>query len=193
MTRLALSHDADVMVVDGNEIGPEGTIPERLALLLQSSPCDVALLAGSAPLPFADRLPSCSPGASTTGQQRSLEHGSPPACPHAFCSSASAVVTATRAGSSPRPRSPSSRSSASISSPCSQMRDATARWWQRVRPRWSSWGCRHAGDERASGRRGAPSSSAVSSTLVVHRGARPGGLAPREQLTRFTWSIAAGG
>ncbi len=34
---------------------------------------------------------------------------------------------------------------------------------------------------------------AVSPTLVVHRGARPGGLAPREQLTRYTWTIAAGG
>ncbi len=34
---------------------------------------------------------------------------------------------------------------------------------------------------------------AVSPTLLVHRGARPGGLAPREQLTRYTWTIAAGG
>ena len=57
MTRLALSHDADVMVVDAvDEIGPDGTFPEHLALLLQSSPCDVALLAGAAPLPFADRI-----------------------------------------------------------------------------------------------------------------------------------------
>ena len=35
--------------------------------------------------------------------------------------------------------------------------------------------------------------AAASPTILVHRGARPGGLAPREQLTRFTWTIAAGG
>jgi hypothetical protein len=33
--------------------------------------------------------------------------------------------------------------------------------------------------------------AAGSPTLVVHRGARPGGLAPREKLTRFTWTIAS--
>ena len=34
--------------------------------------------------------------------------------------------------------------------------------------------------------------ASAASTIVVHRGARPGGLAPREQLTRFTWTIASG-
>jgi hypothetical protein len=29
-------------------------------------------------------------------------------------------------------------------------------------------------------------------TLIVRRGLRPGGLAPREGLTRFTWSLAPG-
>ena len=28
-------------------------------------------------------------------------------------------------------------------------------------------------------------------TLIVRRGLRPGGLAPRESLTRFTWSLTA--
>jgi hypothetical protein len=28
--------------------------------------------------------------------------------------------------------------------------------------------------------------------LVVHRGIRPSGLAPRESATRFTWSLAGG-
>ena len=35
--------------------------------------------------------------------------------------------------------------------------------------------------------------AAVSPSLVVHRGARPGGLAPHEGLTRYTWTIAPGG
>jgi DNA-binding SARP family transcriptional activator len=30
-------------------------------------------------------------------------------------------------------------------------------------------------------------------TLIVRRGLRPGGLAPRESLTRFTWTMASGG
>ena len=29
-------------------------------------------------------------------------------------------------------------------------------------------------------------------TVFVRRGPRPGGLAPREALTRFTWSLTAG-
>ena len=57
VARLALTHDADVMVVDAlGEIGPDGAVSEDLALLLERSPCDVALLAGSAPLPFADGI-----------------------------------------------------------------------------------------------------------------------------------------
>ena len=55
MARLALTHDADVMVVDA-ELGAEGSVPEDLALLLERSPCDVALLAGSAPPSFADGI-----------------------------------------------------------------------------------------------------------------------------------------
>ena len=33
--------------------------------------------------------------------------------------------------------------------------------------------------------------TATAPTLIVHRGPRPGGLAPRESRTRFTWSIEA--
>jgi DNA-binding SARP family transcriptional activator len=40
--------------------------------------------------------------------------------------------------------------------------------------------------------RGALTASATPPTLLVRRGLRPGGLAPRESLTRFTWSIRPG-
>jgi hypothetical protein len=33
--------------------------------------------------------------------------------------------------------------------------------------------------------------SARQPVVLVHRGLRPGGLAPRESATRFTWSIDA--
>src|SRR5206468_1752479 len=40
--------------------------------------------------------------------------------------------------------------------------------------------------------RGALTASATPPTLLVRRGLRPGGLAPRESLTRFTWSLRPG-
>jgi hypothetical protein len=50
-------------------------------------------------------------------------------------------------------------------------------------PRWRSEGL---GDAR--GKLVADASCPV---LVVHRGLRPSGIAPRDTMTRFTWSIAA--
>jgi DNA-binding SARP family transcriptional activator len=40
--------------------------------------------------------------------------------------------------------------------------------------------------------RGALTATATPPTLLVRRGLRPGGLAPRESLTRFTWSLRPG-
>jgi DNA-binding SARP family transcriptional activator len=53
-----------------------------------------------------------------------------------------------------------------------------------ITERWRSEGL---GPVRAALARGARST-----TLLVRRGIRPGGLAPRERLTQFTWSLAAG-
>ena len=39
--------------------------------------------------------------------------------------------------------------------------------------------------------RGALAARAAPATVLVRRGMRPGGLAPRESLTRFTWSLAS--
>jgi hypothetical protein len=52
-----------------------------------------------------------------------------------------------------------------------------------ISPRWRQDGIGHA--RRALVRDARPA------TLLVHGGLRPGGLAPRESRTRFTWSIAA--
>ena len=51
-------------------------------------------------------------------------------------------------------------------------------------PRWRREGL--GASRRALVAAGAP-------TLIVYRGARPGGLAPRDRLTRFTWSLAGAG
>ncbi|HEY1593826.1 MAG TPA: AfsR/SARP family transcriptional regulator [Thermoleophilaceae bacterium] len=51
-------------------------------------------------------------------------------------------------------------------------------------PRWRQEGLGEA--------RGALARGAAAPLLVVHRGLRPSGIAPRESATRFTWSIAGG-
>jgi DNA-binding SARP family transcriptional activator len=121
MARLALTHDADLTVVDRlGEIAADGSIPEELP--------------------------------------RSSERGSPPARLRGSSSSGSgAAMEATRAGCSPRPPSRSSRSWASTSSRCSQMRDPTPSFPPPDPPAWSSWGSRRAGGGTASASRGARS------------------------------------
>ena len=57
-------------------------------------------------------------------------------------------------------------------------------------PGCSSSGCRRGGTYEGLGpARLALARQATPPTLFVHRGLRPGGLAPPAALTRFTWSI----
>ena len=51
--RLALTHEADTTVVDApRDLARDGVVPDAIALMLERSPCDVALLTGSAPPTF---------------------------------------------------------------------------------------------------------------------------------------------
>ena len=137
---------------------------------------------------------SCrSAAASTTGPRSSLAHGSHlRAEPRCDCSERRRMhnaVGATRAGCSPMRRSRCSASSASTLAPClpSRRRMASS---LRSRTRHSSLlESRRAGAARGSARRAGRSSGGPSPVLLVHRGLRPGGLAPRESRTRFSWSI----
>lgn len=195
MARLALTHDADVMAVGGlGEIGSDGSISEGLALLLERSPCDVALLTGSAPLPFADGLAVLFAGG---------EHDWAAAELGAWLA-AGASARLQLIGVRGRDGTDASRLLASASIAIQQVVGidvepvladagpegvATAAGSAGVAvmglsPRWRREGL---GASRRT------LLAAGSPALVVHRGARPGGLAPREQLTRFTWTIAAGG
>ena len=194
MTRLALSHDAEVMVVDAvDEIGPDGTFPEHLALLLQSSPCDVALLAGAAPLPFADRIAVVFAGGEHDWAAAELGAW--------LAAGASArlqlIGVRGREGDASRLLASASIAIQQVvgidiepvladAGPDGAVLAASGAGVVVVglSPRWRREGL---------GKSRQALLAAGSSTLVVHRGARPGGLAPREQLTRFTWSIAAGG
>ena len=99
-----------------------------------------------------------------------------------------AAAAATRAACSPTPRSPSSGSSTSRRRRCSPIRTSSSRpsptrAWSSVgiSPRW-----RHEGIGAA---RRALVRDARPPVLLVHRGPRPGLLAPRESRTRFTWTL----
>ena len=194
MARLALTHDADVTVVD--RLGSsQPTDPSRRTW----RSCSSGHRATSHCSPERHRCPSrtasrsCSRAAITTGRPRSSERGSPPARPRGSSSSASGAATEADA----------SRLLASASIAIQQvvgvdvepvLADAGPDGLVAaagsagvvvvgLSPRWRREGL---GESRRA------LLAAGSPTLVVHRGARPGGLAPREQLTRFTWTIAGG-
>ena len=196
MARLALTHDADLMVVDGREeIASDGSVSESLALVLERSPCHVAVLAGSPPLPFADGVAVLFAGGDhdwaaaelgawlAAGASAPLRligvRGRDGGDASRLLASASIAIqqvvrawTSSRCSPMPGPRRPACRSRL----PGRDGRGTLAPLRRGPRP-----GCRDA------------LLAAGSPTLVVHRGARPGGLAPREQLTRFTWTIAGAG
>jgi DNA-binding SARP family transcriptional activator len=195
MARLALTHDADLTVADRlGEIAADGSIPEKLALLLEQSPCDVALLAGAAPLPFADGIAVVFAGG---------EHDWAAAELGAWLA-AGASAPLQLVGVRGRDGSDASRLLASASIAIQQvvgvdvepvLADAGADGLVSaagsagvvvvgLSARWRRDGL---GESRRA------LLAAVPPSILVHRGARPGGLAPREQLTRFTWTIAAGG
>jgi hypothetical protein len=181
------------MVVDGNEIGPDGTIPQRLALMLQSSPCDVALLAGSAPLPFADCIAVVFAGGEhdwaaaelgawlAAGMSAPLQligfRGRDGDASRLLASASIAIQQVVGIDIEPVLADAGGDGVLEAASGAGVVVVGLS-------PRWRREGL---GTSRQA------LLAAVSSTLVVHRGKRPGGLAPREQLTRFTWSIAVGG
>ena len=193
--RLALAHDADVMVVDAvGEIAPDGLASEDMAILLERSPCDVALLAGAAQLTFADGIAVMFAGGDHDWAAAEL----------GAWLAAGADAPLRLIGVRGREGADASRLLASASIVIQQvvgidvepvladagpdgLVEAAREAGVTVVGLSSRWRREGLGaSRRALLQAGSP-------TLVVHRGARPGGLAPREQLTRFTWTIAAGG
>jgi len=194
MARLALSHDADVVVIDGaDEMASDGAFADGLTLLLESSPCDVALLAGSAEPAGADPVAVVFAGgehdwaAAELGAWLAVGGG------------ARLQLIGVRGGDGGASRLLASASIAiqqvagidiepvlADAGPDGVVTAAKEAGLvvMGLSPRWRREGL---GESRRA------LVAAVSPSLVVHRGTRPGGLAPREQLTRYTWSIASGG
>jgi DNA-binding SARP family transcriptional activator len=194
MARLALTHDADLMVVEPREeFGPDGSISEDLALLFERSTCDVALLAGSAPLAFADGIAVLFAGGEhdwaaaelgawlAAGASARLQligvRGRDGDASRLLASASIAIQQVVGIDVEPvlADAGPDGLVAAAGSAGVAVVG---------LSPRWRREGL---GESRRT------LLASTASTVVVHRGARPGGLAPREQLTRFTWTIASGG
>ena len=169
-----------------------------------SSPCSIRLPATSecwrAPAngalqPLTLLCSSRSEGPRTTGPRWSSVPGLR-ATPARHCVSPApprAPRDGTPAACSRARRSPCSTPSACPPSRC-WWTLTPRRWWPPLRaPPWWSWGSPSAGGARVSGRRGRPLRRVVRLLPCSSAaGYAPGGLAPRETDTRFTWTLAAG-
>ena len=175
----------------------DGPVPDTIALLLERSPCDVALLAGSAPATFEGGVSVLFGGG---------DHDWAAAELGAWLAAGAGVplrlVGARGAGGDGAGDASRLLASASIAiqrvvgvdvdpvladaGPSGVVAAAGSSGAVVVglSPRWRREGL--GASRRALIATGTP-------TLVVHRGARPGGLAPRDRLTRFTWSLAGTG
>jgi DNA-binding SARP family transcriptional activator len=197
LARLALTHEADVLLIDAPEaIDSGGTLSDDLTLLLERSPCDVALLAGSTTIRFERGVAVLFGGsdhdwaAAELGAWLAAGAGAPMRligvrgqredggdASRLLASASIAIQQLVGIDVEPALADPG---------PTGLVAAARASGISVVglSPRWRREGL---GPSRRA------LLAAVSPALVVHRGARPGGLAPREGLTRFTWTIAPDG
>jgi DNA-binding SARP family transcriptional activator len=197
MARLALTHEADLLLVAAPAgIEEDGMLPEALAGLLEAAPCDVALLAGSAPRSFERGIVVLFGGsdhdwaaaelgawlAAAAGVRLQLvgvrgQLGADGAGASRLLASASLAIQQL-VGIDVDP---------SLADPGPEGVTAAARSTGIVIVGLSN---RWRRDGLGASRRTLLAS--LSPTLLVHRGARPGGLAPRESRSRFTWTMASG-
>ncbi len=198
LASLARTHDANVLVAEAPPgLAAGGLVPEALADLLESSPCDVAVLTGtSAPVveegvavlfgggahdwAAAELGAWLVAGSGATLRLVGVRGGRLDQDGDASRLLATASIAIQRVvGVDVEP---------ALADPgAAGLLAATESAGVVVVGLSARWRREGLGDARgALVSRGSP-------TLVVHRGARPGGLAPRETLTRFTWTLAAGG
>jgi hypothetical protein len=190
LARVTAEHDVDLLVIDA----PDRLLEDaRLLTMLERAPCDVAIVVGGSPRPgpvlvaFAGaehdwsavevgawlarnsgvglRLAGAATGAEGRDASRLL------------ASASLAVQRAFGVPAEPLLVEPSPEALVAAAADAGVVvAGLTDRW-------------RRDGLGRA---RTALATRPVGSTVLVRRGVRPGGLAPRESETRFTWTIAAG-
>jgi hypothetical protein len=191
--RLATVYDVDLVLIDAPPGLDSERVPQELAILLDESPADVAVLAGGEPKPGSGVVVPFGGG---DHDWAALELG-------AWLSSSAGTplwLIGTRADPQ-RGQRDASRLLADASlavqrvvgvhsepllvertagSLVAAVEGATVVVIG-ISPRWPQEGI---GDARRALVR-----SALPPTLLVHRGPRPSGLAPRDSLTRFSWSL----
>ena len=196
--RLALTHDADTTLVDAPlDLARDGVVPDAIALVLERSPCDVALLTGSAAPAFEDGVSVLFGGgdhdwaAAELGAWLATGAGVPLRLVGARGTGGEGTGDASRllasasiaiqrlVGVEVEPVLADPGPSGVVAAAASAGVVVVG-----LSPRWRREGL--GATRRALIAAGTP-------TLIVHRGARPGGLAPRDRLTRFTWSLAGAG
>ena len=195
ITRLATAYDVELMLLDAPHGLDGDLLPENLAAILEYSPADVAMLAGGA-CGWNRGTGVFIPFGGGEHDWAALELGA--------CLAVSQSVPVRLVGTTADPRRGQRDASRLLADAALAVQrvvgvDAEPQLAERseealvaavaeasvvvvgISPRWRREGI---GDARRALVR-----DADPPILLVHRGLRPGGLAPRESLTRFTWSI----
>jgi len=190
MARLAREHDVDLLLVDA----PDGLLEDaRLLALLEQAPCDVGIVVGGAPhdgpvlVPFAGaehdwaavelgawlararnavlRLAGAAVGADGRDASRLLAHAS------------IAVQRALGVPAEPLLIAPEPAALVDVARESGLVVVGLTERWRR---------------DGLGQARTALATQPHAATVLVRRGVRPGGLAPRDSDTRYTWTIATG-
>jgi DNA-binding SARP family transcriptional activator len=196
--RLAATYDAELVLVDV-PAALEGDLPLELVALLERSPADVALLAGSATVLAARPGAVCVPFAGSEHDWAALEL----AALLALASEAQLKLLGTRSERESGRRDASRlladaslavqrivgvETQPLLAEPTEEALVAAAATVDLVvmgiSPQWRRQGIGAA--------RRALVHAARAPVLLLHAGPRPSGLAPPGSRTRFTWSVAAG-
>jgi DNA-binding SARP family transcriptional activator len=197
MVRLATTHDVDLVLLDAPTGLDANTLPGELAELLERSPADVAVLSGStvelglgagvfvpfgggehdwAALELGAWLSSAtSARLRLVGTRADLRHGQRDAS-RLLADASLAVQRVVGVETEPLLAEPNEEALVKAVGAATLVVVG-------ISPRWRQDGI---GRARRALVRAAPAP-----VLLVHGGARPGGLAPRASRTRFTWSIEA--
>jgi hypothetical protein len=196
---LARSHDADLVLLDARpDFATPTALPGDLTAILESSPADVGLLfapaspasaGGGVLVPFAGSEHDWAAVelgawlAAATGERLRLagaradaRHGGRDAS-RLLADASLAVQQLVGVAAEPALIEPSADGLVGASAGASAVVVGLSARWRR---------------EGLGGARHALVVDPSCPVLVVHRGLRPSGIAPREAATRFTWSIAGG-
>ena len=192
VVRLATNYDVELVLVDA--LGG-GEVAGDLAAIVERSPADVAVLRARRSTRSTGRACSSRSGAATTtGRRSSWAPGSPPRYARRSASSARAPTRRRGRRDASRLLADASLATQRVVGVAAEplLAEATADALLAVVEAATAvvagfptrWRVEGLGEARR-----ALVERSTAPVLLVHRGMRPGGLAPRESRTRFSWSL----